>query len=64
MIGQAAIAYQAMHNGEQMTARMLAILMRGVSTRNYKEVIPIIAETKGGQVGCDSACGRRFRGRR
>jgi len=53
VIGQAAIAYQAMHNGEQMTARMLAILMRGVSTRNYKEVIPIIAETMGGQVGCD-----------
>jgi transposase-like protein len=40
-------AYQAMHNGEQMGARMLEILMRGVSTRNYKEVIPTMAETVG-----------------
>ena len=40
-------AYQAMHNGEQMGARMLDILMRGVSTRNYKEVIPTMAETVG-----------------
>jgi transposase-like protein len=36
-----------MHNGEQMGARMLEILMRGVSTRNYKEVIPTMAETVG-----------------
>ena len=40
-------AYQAMHNGEQMGARMLEILMRGVSMRNYKEVIPTMAETVG-----------------
>ena len=30
-----------------MGARMLEILMRGVSTRNYKEVIPTMAETVG-----------------
>ena len=30
-----------------MGARMLEILMRGVSTRNYKEVIPTMAETLG-----------------
>ena len=40
-------AYAAMQNGEQMGARMLEILMRGVSTRNYKEVIPSMAETAG-----------------
>jgi len=34
-----------MQNQEQMGARMLEILMRGVSTRNYKEVIPAMAET-------------------
>ena len=40
-------AYAAMRNGEQMGARMLEILMRGVSTRNYKEVIPAMTETAG-----------------
>jgi hypothetical protein len=40
-------AYAAMRNGEQMGARMLEILMRGVSTRNYTEVIPTMAETVG-----------------
>ena len=40
-------AYAAMRNREQMGARMLDILMRGVSTRNYKEVIPQMAETAG-----------------
>ena len=40
-------AYTVMQNGEQMGARMLEILMRGVSTRNYKEVIPTMAETVG-----------------
>jgi hypothetical protein len=40
-------AYATMQNGEQMGARMLEILMRGVSTRNYKEVIPSMAETAG-----------------
>ena len=40
-------AYAAMQNQEQMGARMLDILMRGVSTRNYKPVIPRMAETAG-----------------
>jgi putative transposase len=40
-------AYEAMHNGEQMGVQMLEFLMRGVSTRNYKEVIPSLAETVG-----------------
>jgi putative transposase len=40
-------AYAAMHNREQLGARVLEILMRGVSTRNYKEVIPSMAETVG-----------------
>lgn len=40
-------AYAAMQNGEQMGSRMLEILMRGVSTRNYKEVISSMAETVG-----------------
>jgi putative transposase len=40
-------AYAAMQDGEQMGARMLEIVMRGVSTRNYKEVIPTMAETVG-----------------
>ena len=40
-------AYAVMQNQEQMGARMLEILMRGVSTRNYKEVIPAMAETAG-----------------
>jgi len=36
-----------MQNRGAMGARMLEILMRGVSTRNYKEVIPAMAETAG-----------------
>jgi transposase-like protein len=40
-------AYTAMQDGEQLGARTLEILMRGVSTRNYKEVIPTMAETVG-----------------
>jgi transposase-like protein len=40
-------AYQAMRNGQQMGARMLEIAMRGVSTRNYQEVISKMAETVG-----------------
>jgi len=40
-------AYAAMQNRPAMGARMLEILMRGVSTRNYKEVIPAMAETAG-----------------
>jgi transposase-like protein len=40
-------AYAAMQNRGAMGERMLEILMRGVSTRNYKEVIPAMAETAG-----------------
>ena len=40
-------AYSAMHNQEQMGVRMLDILLHGVSTRNYKAVIPEMAETAG-----------------
>lgn len=40
-------AYSAMQNQEQMGARMLDILLHGVSTRNYKAVIPDMAETVG-----------------
>jgi transposase-like protein len=36
-----------MHNREQLGSRTLEILMRGVSTRNYKEVISTMAETVG-----------------
>jgi transposase-like protein len=40
-------AYAAMQDRGAMGARMLEILMRGVSTRNYKAVIPAMAETAG-----------------
>ena len=40
-------AYAAMQNPAQMGERMLDVLMRGVSTRNYKQVIPQMAETAG-----------------
>ena len=40
-------AYSAMQGQEQMGARMLDILLHGVSTRNYKAVIPAMAETAG-----------------
>ena len=40
-------AYAAMQNPAQMGKRMLDILMHGVSTRNYKQVIPQMAETAG-----------------
>jgi transposase-like protein len=40
-------AYTAMQNGAPMSARMLEIAMLGVSTRNYKEAIPKMAETVG-----------------
>jgi putative transposase len=40
-------AYAAMQNPAQMSKRMLDILMHGVSTRNYKQVIPQMAETAG-----------------
>ena len=40
-------AYAAMQNPAPMGRRMLDILMHGVSTRNYKQVIPQMAETAG-----------------
>ena len=40
-------AYAAMQNRGAMGARMLDILLHGVSTRSYKEVIPAMAETAG-----------------
>lgn len=40
-------AYAAMQNRGAMGARMLDILLHGVSTRRYKEVIPAMAETAG-----------------
>jgi transposase-like protein len=40
-------AYAAMQNPTPMGARMLDVLLHGVSTRNYKAVIPEMAETAG-----------------
>lgn len=40
-------AYQAMQDQPRLGARMLDILMRGVSTRQYRSVIPEMAETVG-----------------
>ena len=40
-------AYAAMQNRGAMGARMLDVLLHGVSTRNYMEVIPAMAETAG-----------------
>ena len=40
-------AYAAMQNPAPMGRRMLDILMHGVSTRNYKQVIPQMSETAG-----------------
>jgi transposase-like protein len=40
-------AYTAMQNQPQLSARMLDIVMRGVSTRQYKGVIPAMADTVG-----------------
>jgi putative transposase len=40
-------AYVAMQDRAGMGARMLDLLMRGVSTRQYKHVIPAMAETVG-----------------
>lgn len=40
-------AYSAMHNQPRLGARMLDILMRGVSTRQYQGVIPQMADTVG-----------------
>jgi transposase-like protein len=40
-------AYQAMQDQPKLGARMLNILMRGVSTRQYRGVIPEMADTVG-----------------
>ena len=40
-------AYEAMQCDTRLGRRMLEILMRGVSTRKYKEVLPQMAETVG-----------------
>jgi transposase-like protein len=40
-------AYTAMQNQSPLGERMLDTLLRGVSTRNYKDVIPQMAETVG-----------------
>ena len=40
-------AYEAMRTHSRIGGRMLDILMRGVSTRNYREVLPEMAETVG-----------------
>jgi putative transposase len=46
--GEVAIpAYEAMQRDARLGERVLAILMRGVSTRKYKAVLPEMAETVG-----------------
>jgi putative transposase len=40
-------AYTAMRKDAKLADRMLAILMRGVSTRNYREVLPEMADQVG-----------------
>ena len=40
-------AYAAMHNQPRLSARMLDIPMRGVSTRQYQAVIPEMVDTVG-----------------
>ena len=40
-------AYGAMRNDTRLSTRMLEILMRGVSTRKYDQVLPEMAETVG-----------------
>jgi len=50
-------AYKAMRSNERLSVRVLEILMRGVSTRNYKAIIPEMAETVSVS---KSAVSRRF----
>ncbi|MBN1126698.1 MAG: transposase [Sedimentisphaerales bacterium] len=40
-------AYEAMALNSRLTSRILEILMKGVSTRNYKQILPAMAETVG-----------------
>jgi len=47
-VGEVSIpAYEAMHGEESLGSRMLEILLRGVSTRQYAQVLPEMAETTG-----------------
>lgn len=39
--------YEALQSNSRLGKRLLEILMRGVSTRNYKEVLPTMAESVG-----------------
>jgi putative transposase len=46
--GEVAVpAYEAMQRDERLAGRMLEILLRGVSTRQYRQVLPKMAETVG-----------------
>src|SRR5262249_45742081 len=40
-------AYRALHTNSTLAARMLDILLRGVSTRQYQQVLPEMAQTVG-----------------
>jgi len=40
-------AYGAMQSDESLRERVLSIIMRGVSTRNYQEVLPEVAQRAG-----------------
>jgi transposase-like protein len=40
-------AYQALHSNSSLAARMLDIVLRGVSTRQYEKVLPAMAQTVG-----------------
>jgi putative transposase len=40
-------AYEAMSTNSQLGSRMLEILMKGVSTRKYKDILPDMADTVG-----------------
>ena len=40
-------AYEAMTTNSQLGSRMLEILMKGVSTRKYKDILPEMADTVG-----------------
>ena len=56
--GEVAVpAYDAMRSDSRLGQRMLAILMKGVSTRKYGEVLPAMADTVG---IAKSSVGRRF----
>ena len=56
--GEVAVpAYEAMRNDTRLGERMRDILMRGVSTRKYKEVLPEMAQSVG---IAKSSVGRQF----